>query len=74
MVKCSNCNKRISRDRLEVFPDTKYCVKCVDHFTEKIVGITVWDKMTPTTVLVSKSQAEEYKRTEQIDSRLGRLK
>lgn len=40
MVKhCENCGEKIPAERLQVLPNTLYCVKCVDKHGPK----KVWD-------------------------------
>lgn len=34
-MKCEKCEEEIPQERLEVLPDTKFCVKCSDVNTYK---------------------------------------
>ena len=34
---CEDCGKPISLERLDIFPNTQFCVKCVDKNTPKII-------------------------------------
>lgn len=71
-MNCKNCNTEIPEERLEAI-NTEYCINCADEYTEKIVGITVWDKTCPTTMLVSESDANEYWRMERGEGRFSRF-
>jgi hypothetical protein len=44
MRKCQECKKKIPAKRLEILPDTKYCIKCAQtHGPQKPVGFMVYD-------------------------------
>jgi hypothetical protein len=34
---CKHCGEAIPSERLEVLPDTEYCIKCVDKHGPKVV-------------------------------------
>ena len=70
---CKNCDSEIPLERLEAVPTTRYCVNCVDKHTDKMVGITVWDKTTPTTLVILESEANEYWRLERGEGRFSRF-
>lgn len=72
-MNCKICNKRIPKQRLKAVPDTEYCVNCVDEHSDTMVGITVWDKTCPTTLVVNESDANEYWRLERGEGRFGRF-
>ncbi len=46
--RCDNCNVVISDERLEVFPETLHCAKCVkvERFTADIDGICAQSSLT----------------------------
>lgn len=71
-MKCAKCKIKIPRERLDVIPDTKTCVKCSD--IEPLFGITVWDKTTPELLIVDEATAQRFWKLERLDGRLGRLK
>lgn len=70
-MKCINCGKKIPIGRLEVLPNTRVCVNCSKE--EVKVGITIWDKTSPSMVVVDKDEAKEFFRCEQIDGRMSRF-
>lgn len=71
-MKCIKCGEIIAKERLDALPTTQTCVKCSD--VQKRVGITIWNKTTPTLVIVDENEAEEFQRLERGDGRSSRLK
>jgi uncharacterized Zn finger protein len=70
-MKCEVCGIPIPAERLEALPTTETCVRC--STVEAVVGITVWDKTTPTLVTVNKEEADLYRRMELSEGRLSRF-
>ena len=35
-MKCHDCKKEISKERLEALPDTLFCIDCIDKHTQDI--------------------------------------
>jgi RNA polymerase-binding transcription factor DksA len=45
-MQCRDCGDTISAERLEVFPDAEFCVKCSGRHTKKVVGFLVFGHKT----------------------------
>lgn len=58
IMKCSECGKKISKERLKILPDTETCVKCSK--VEPVVGVILTDE-------VITMKASEVKRLKQLE-------
>jgi ribosomal protein S26 len=55
-VNCTECGKRIPKERLEILPQTKFCVNCS---TEKaVVGFINCSDKTSDIIIVNQEDAE----------------
>jgi hypothetical protein len=56
MCNCQDCGQPISPARLELLPDTEYCVKCSDAHTFKYVAHMIYPHKTGGDLFVARTQ------------------
>lgn len=61
MCKCFDCGNEIPDLRLEFFPDTEYCVDCVDKHTFKSVPRIIFSHKSDCELFIARS-AEDARR------------
>ena len=45
-MNCLDCGNEIPELRMQAVPDTEYCVKCADKYTERVVGRMIYSHKT----------------------------
>ena len=55
-MKCLDCNNEISPYRLELMPDTEYCVDCADKHTEPVVGRMIYSHKTAGELFIARGK------------------
>lgn len=70
-MNCVTCGRKIPAIRLAALPDTVTCVNCSEEQIK--VGVTIWDKSTPSLEIMDQAEADRFGRLERLDGRLGRL-
>jgi hypothetical protein len=45
-MQCRDCGDCVDAERLEVFPDAEYCVRCSGRHTGRVVGFLVFGHKT----------------------------
>lgn len=55
MQKCCDCSNIIPPARLDVFPDTEYCVKCADKHNFKSVARIIYSHKADCELFIARS-------------------
>ena len=55
-MKCFDCGTTIPAARIQVMPDTEYCVRCEDKHTEPMVGRMIYNHKTAGEVIVARGR------------------
>jgi len=58
MCKCLDCGSQIPPARLELLPDTEYCVKCADKHTFKSVARIIYSHKADCELFIAKSKED----------------
>jgi RNA polymerase-binding transcription factor DksA len=58
MCKCLDCGNTISPARLELLPDTEWCVKCADKHTFKSVARIIYSHKADCELFIAKSKED----------------
>jgi len=56
MTKCYDCGDTIPEGRLEIYPDTEYCVKCSDNHTFKYEARMIYPHKTGGELFISRTK------------------
>lgn len=56
MQKCCDCSNIIPPARLDVFPDTEYCVNCADKHTPPVRARIIYSHKTAGELFVAKGK------------------
>ena len=67
---CKSCDKKISPERLKVFPLAEYCIECVDKHTPSYKGFMAYShKTAPEFIKLSTNQTEQIRQAERVNRR-----
>jgi hypothetical protein len=55
-MRCADCGNKIPDARLEILPDTEYCLACSDRHTFKYVTHMIYPHKTGGELFVSRTQ------------------
>ena len=58
MCKCLVCGNQIPAARLELLPDTEWCVKCADKHTFKSVARIIYSHKADCELFIAKSKED----------------
>lgn len=62
---CKHCQEIIPQERLDLLPNTEYCVKCAGEFVAKVKGYMNYsDKTAPDLVIIDPADKEGIRRAE----------
>lgn len=61
-MQCEKCGKEIPKERLEIFPDTKYCVNCVDDTLPQYKCYMVYSHKTAPQISIIDARNKEAER------------
>jgi hypothetical protein len=67
---CKACDNKISKARLEVLPNTEYCIECADKHTADFKGFMVFShKTAPELIKIPLTNSEAIRQAERANAR-----
>lgn len=57
-MNCIDCNNKIPDARLEIMPDTEYCINCSDKHTFKSVARIIYSHKADCELFIAKSKED----------------
>ena len=56
MIYCNDCGEKINSVRLEILPDTEYCVNCSKNHKQPMVARMIYNHKTAGEVIIAKGK------------------